>query len=298
MGHDRPEPGGGMTRPNPWLDRRVLNYAHRGGALEAPSSTIYAMRQALAHGADALELDVHATADGHLVCSHDATVDRTTNGSGAVADLSLGQLKALDPAWWFVPGEEAVTGLPDDAYILRGQAVTEPELQIPTLDEVLDAFPGVFLNLDIKATAPEAVPYEKDLAEALARAGRTGDVIVASFNDLATREFSKFAPEVATSAGTMGVAQFWRAVRDGEMPPALNHAALQIPVDFSGQVVIDEPFVRAAHAAGMAVHAWTINDAAEVERLVGLGVDGIMSDRPSMVTEVLASAGAAYRPGS
>ncbi|MHB1488215.1 MAG: glycerophosphodiester phosphodiesterase family protein, partial [Acidimicrobiales bacterium] len=190
-----------MNRSNPWLSRRVLNYAHRGGAAEAPSSTIYAMRQALARGADGLEMDVHATADGHLVCSHDSTVDRTTNGSGAVADLTLAELKALDPAWWFVPGEEAVMGLADGSYPLRGRVATEPELEIPTLDEVLAAFPDVFLNLDIKGTAPEVAPYEEALAQALARFGRTDDVIVASFNDLATREFSKFAPDVATSAG-------------------------------------------------------------------------------------------------
>lgn len=290
----QPAPGGGVSRPNPWLARRVLNYAHRGGAREAPSSTIYAMRHALTHGADGLEMDVHATADGHLVCSHDATVDRTTNGSGAVAELSLAQLKALDPAWWFVPGKEAVMGLSEDAYPLRGRVATEPELEIPTLDEVLAAFPDVFLNLDIKATAPEVAPYEEALARALARFGRSDDVIVASFNDLATQAFSQFAPEVATSAGTMGVAQFWRAVRDGEDPPALGHAALQVPVEFSGQAIIDARFVAAAHGAGMAVHAWTVDDGAEVERLVGLGVDGIISDLPSVVTAALARLGAGY----
>ncbi|MGH9301478.1 MAG: glycerophosphodiester phosphodiesterase family protein, partial [Acidimicrobiales bacterium] len=172
-----------VAEPNIWLERRVLNYAHRGGAKEAPSSTIYAMRQALAHGADALELDIHATADGRLVCAHDASVDRTTNGSGAVADLELAELKALDPAWWFSPGHEAIEDLPEEAYPLRGQVASDPELAIPTLDEVLGAFPGVLLNLDIKGTAPEVAPYEEALAATLARFDRIDDVIVTSFND-------------------------------------------------------------------------------------------------------------------
>src|SRR5687768_9453981 len=89
---------------NPWLERRVLNWAHQGGAKEAPSSTLFALRQAVANGADALELDVHMTKDGVLVVCHDATVDRTTNATGAIAELTLDDVKRLDNAYWFVPG--------------------------------------------------------------------------------------------------------------------------------------------------------------------------------------------------
>src|SRR5581483_496531 len=203
---------------NPWLERRVLCYAHQGGAREAPSSTMAALHQAVAGGADALELDVHATADGHLVVCHDATVDRTTNGAGAIADLTLAELRALDNAYWWVPGEVVDHEATD--YPLRDRAPADRAYGIATLDEVLDAFPGVFLNFDIKQTAPAVQPYEKPLAEALRAHGRGDDVVVASFNDLATDAFRAHAPEIPTSAGTMATAEFWRAAHQGEPLPA------------------------------------------------------------------------------
>jgi glycerophosphoryl diester phosphodiesterase len=268
-----------VTQPeNPWLHRRVLNYAHQGGAAEAPSSTMVALCKAVDGGAHALELDVHCTRDGHLVVCHDATVDATTEATGAIADMDLDQLRRLDNAYRFGA---------DDGFPYRGQGHG-----ILTLDEVLEAFPDTFLNLDIKQTAPAVPPYEEKLAAALRRFGRSDDVIVASFLDQATDEFSAHAPEVSTSAGTMAVAQFWRAVQDDEDPPPVRHHALQVPPDYDGTVIVDERFVERAHAAGMAVHVWTIDDAAEMERLLALGVDGIMTDRPSVLASVLTQAGA------
>ncbi len=282
---------------NPWIDRRVLGYAHQGGALESPSSTLWAMRAALDAGASALELDVHCTADGELVVCHDARVDRTTDGSGLVAHMTLAEIRALDNSYWFVPGAGAVTGRPDTDYPLRGRAPDDPELGIPTLRQVFEAFPGVLLNLDIKQTAPTVAPYEEALAALLAEHGRTDDVIVASFHDVATERFAAFAPGVATSAGTAGVAAFWRAVRAGEDPPGSTHRALQVPAQAGGNTIVDERFVEAAHASGLAVHVWTVDDPAEMERLVALGVDGIMSDRPSVLARVLSETGAAWTPG-
>jgi len=93
----------GPIPENPWTERRVLNIAHQGGEVEAPSNTMYAFKTALAKGSDVLELDVHATADGELVVLHDATVNRTTNGSGRVDTMTLAQIKLLDAAHWFVP---------------------------------------------------------------------------------------------------------------------------------------------------------------------------------------------------
>ena len=277
-----------------WLSRRVLAYAHQGGAREAPSSTLYAFRAALAAGATALEMDVHATADGHLVVCHDATVDRTTNGSGAIAGMTLAEVQALDNAYWFVPGEIAATDRAPAEYRLRGRAPDDHELRVPTLGEVLEAFPGVIINLDIKQTAPAVVPYEAALADLLREHGRADDVIVASFNDLATARFSELAPGIATSPGTVGVGVFISALRQGEAYDRGHHAALQVPPSFGPTVIVDEEFVAGAHAAGLAVHVWTIDDADEMTRLVGLGVDGIMSDRPSVLAGVLAAAGAAW----
>jgi glycerophosphoryl diester phosphodiesterase len=281
---------------NPWLERRVLAYAHQGGAREAPSSTLYAFRQALSAGATALEMDVHATADGHLVVCHDATVDRTTNGTGAISQLTLAEVQALDNAYWFVPGEIADHDRGPDEYHLRGRAPEDAELRVPTLEEVLDAFPGVLLNLDIKQTAPAVTPYEEPLADTLRRYGRTDDVIVASFNDVATRRFAEVAPEIGTSPGTVGVGAFISALRSGEKPPSGGHAALQVPTQFASTVIVDEHFVGAAHGAGLAVHVWTIDDPEEMRRLIALDVDGIMSDGPSVLVREIASAGAAWTP--
>jgi glycerophosphoryl diester phosphodiesterase len=283
---------------NPWLERRVLNYAHQGGSREAPSSTLLALRQAVAAGADALELDVHATADGHLVVCHDATVDRTTNGSGAIAAMTLDELRRLDNAYWWVPGEVVAPGRPDVEYVYRGKAPSDPSLLVATLREVLDEFDGVFLNLDIKQTAPAVKPYEATLADLLREYDRTDDVIVASFNDAATEAFAAAAPEVNTSAGTLATAGFWQAVQQGVEPPATRHVALQVPPAYEAVPIVDERFVAAAHRQGVAVHVWTIDEPDEMARLLDLGVDGIMTDRPTVLEAVLEERGAAWVSGS
>lgn len=271
---------------NSWLERRVLNYAHQGGAREGPSSTLVAMRGAVEAGAHALELDVHCTADGCLVVCHDATVDRTTDGVGRIAESTLAELRALDNAYWWRPGE--VVDHETGPWPLRGQGHG-----IATLEEVLDAFPGVFLNLDIKETAPAVPGYERRLAEVLRAYGRVDDVIVASFHDEATDRFRAVAPDVFTSAGREATAAFFFAVRGGEKPPPMPHAALQVPPAHEGTVIVDAAFVDAAHSAGVAVHVWTIDEPEEMQRLLGLGVDGIMTDRPSVLSSVL---GTLFRP--
>ncbi len=283
---------------NPWLERRVLLYAHQGGAREAPSSTLFAIRRAVANGADAIELDVHATADGHLVVCHDPTVDRTTPASGAIPTFTLAQLRLLDNAYWWVPGHESLHGAPDTDYSLRGRHGEDPSLGIATLREVLDEFPHVFINLDIKETAPSVVPYEGKLADILRAYDRSDDVIVASFHDSALDAFRRFAPDVHTSLGLSDSLLFGEAVEAGEPLPRFDatQVALQLPSMYGEQTVIDGRLVDAAHDAGLAVHAWTIDDPDEMRALIGLGVDGIMTDRPSVLAAVLAETGDAYQP--
>jgi glycerophosphoryl diester phosphodiesterase len=275
---------------NPWLDRRPLHYAHQGGAREAPSSTKHAMRRAVHdHGADAIELDVHRTVDGHLVVCHDTTVDRTTAATGPIHELTLAELRRLDPAYWWSPGFDARDDLHDDAYPLRGAYPGEPSLGIATLDEVLDEFASVFLNFDIKETGP--VRYEAQLADRLRAYGRVDDVIVASFHDDALRVFSAHAPDIHVSLGPTDTFAFYGAIHDGAPMPtwAPSQVALQVPATFEDVEVVTADFVKGAHDVGLAVHVWTIDESEEMHRLLDLGVDGVMTDCPSALAGVLRS---------
>ena len=278
-----------VSERTPWLERRVIAYAHQGGAWESPSSTLHAIAHAIEAGATGIELDVHATADGELVVCHDATVDRTTAGTGTIASFTLEDLRQMDFSYWWIPGADVTPGRPPADYPFRGRAPGDRSFGIATLREVLERFPGVVLNLDIKQTAPVVAPYEEALARLLAEYGRSDDVIVASFLDPATDAFSKYAPSVPTSAGTIATAEAWRAVQAGEAMPDIAAVAYQVPERQGDLVVVDERFVAAAHESGKAVHVWTVNDTESMERLVDLGVDGIISDLPTTLCGVLSS---------
>ena len=282
---------------NPWLGRRVLAFAHQGGAREGPSSTLFALARSVAHGVDALELDVHRSADGHLVVCHDPTVDRTSNGTGRIADLTLEQLRQLDNAHWWRPGEVADHDADPADLPLRGRAPADRNLGIATLAEVMAAFPGVLLNLDIKQTAPDVAAYEAQLAEELVAAGRTDDVIVASFSDASLDAFRAAGTGIGTSCGPREVVALAQALAAGEpVPEAVRqHVAIQVPPRFAGTDVVTAQAVHATHDAGLAVHVWTIDDEPEMRRLVDLGVDGVMTDRPSVLVPVLEELGVRWR---
>jgi len=282
---------------NPWLTRRVIAYAHQGGAKEAPSSTLYAIRRALELGATGIELDVHATLDGELVVCHDPTLDRTTDATGEIANTRLDDLRQLDNAHWFLPGEDTGRDRPAEAYVLRGKAPADRDLGVATLSEVLEAFPDVVLNLDIKRSDPDVVAYEETLARALAEHGAGEKVIVASFLDSATAAFTRYAPNVGISAGTDWTTEFYRRLHAGSPPQedAARYVALQVPARFGPVTVVDERFVEVAHSSGLAVHVWTIDDPEEMETLTGLGVDGIMTDKPTLLIGVLESLGANWK---
>ena len=275
---------------NPWLQRRVLHYAHQGGAREAPSSTLFALRQALGIGADAIELDVHRSADGVLMVCHDATVDRTTASTGLISELTLDELRDLDNAYWWVPGFESTNDAEVHEYVLRGRYPADRSLGIATLEEILTEFPTVMLNFDIKDTAPDAVPYEHELADTLRRFGRRTDVIVASFHDRALRTFREYAPDIHTSAGPREVGEIAERLAEGRaiaMSPG-NIVALQVPYFFGDVQVVTPQLVKASHQAGLAVHVWTIDEPVEMDELLALGVDGIMTDCPTVLAESFA----------
>jgi glycerophosphoryl diester phosphodiesterase len=283
---------------NPWLARTALNIAHQGGEIEAPSDTMYAFRTALDKGADVLEMDVHLSKDGHVVVMHDETVNRTTNGAGSVESMTLPQIKSLDAAYWFVPDRGTTyTGQPGD-YALRGiatGAVPPPpgysaaDFTIPTLEEVLRAFPETLINVELKPTIGQTGKIELAVRDLLRRFGRTDDVIVVSFLDHSITLFKALAPEITTAPATVQVGAFW-AASQGALPgiPLPIHVALQVPEVFSGLPVMSKDFVDDAHRNALAVHVWTINDAAAMRRLLDWRVDGIMTDRPRLLEQILA----------
>ena len=293
-----PAAAGPLPGPdNPWLERRPLNIAHQGGEIEAPSDTLYAFKRAERLGADVMEMDVHLTADGEVVALHDETVDRTTNGTGSVEDRTLAQVKLLDAAHWFVAGIGTTHDRPAEAYTLRGIATgkrkpprgySANDFTIPTLREMLDEFPDRLLNIELKPTQRQTGSLELAVARLLEEYGRTDDVIVVSFLDHSLELFKAIAPHVHTATATGNAAAFF-ASSVGPLPGAPNprHVALQVPQVFNGIQVLSADFVADAHANGLAVHPWTINDTAEMKSLLDIGADGIMTDRPTELERII-----------
>nr|MBV6628701.1 hypothetical protein [Oceanococcus sp. HetDA_MAG_MS8] len=288
----------GLAQTNPWLERRPIGFAHRGGVREFPENTLFAYTQAQRLGLDVLEMDVYPTADGEIVVIHDATVDRTTEGSGEVSALTLAELQALDAAYWFVPGVGTTRDAEESAYIYRGIATGDkapPEgfraadFRIPTLQEALAAYPNHLLNVELKPSPQTSGEYEATVARILNDYGRNTDVMVASFLDTSAALFKANAPCISTAVPTAQVAA---AVAAGQGPlPGLPlgslYHAFQVPPAL-GLEVVNADFVADAHANGLAVHVWTIDDCEQMISLLDLGVDGIMTDRPAVLAALLA----------
>lgn len=246
-------------------------FAHRGSSGTRPENTLEAFAEGLAAGADRLELDVHATRDGHIVVFHDDELDRTTNASGLLRERTLAELRELDAGWRF---ENAAGGFP-----FRGRG-----LRIPALSEVLDAFPGVALNIEVKHDDGTTVERFFDLLD---RHRARDRVLAAAFEDPILRRIRAVAPASLTSLSGDEVFGFFAAWMSGELadytPPG---KAFQVPPDHEGMDLVTPDFVRTAHGLGMEVHVWTINEEAEIERLLDLGVDGIMTDFPARARRV------------
>ena len=215
-----------------------------------------------------IETDAHITRDGVIVIFHDDHLDRVTNRQGFIKDRQWDELKKLDAAYNFKPG----AGFP-----LRGQG-----LRIPTLEEAMTTFPRVMFNIDLKQPG-----MEQAMADFIDRHGFQERVLVASFYDGPLRRFRRFsADSVATSAARWEVTAFWACSRL-KKSLEITADALQVPVRLKGVTLVDEKLIQAAHDAGKHVHAWTIDEPAEMQRLLDLGVDGIITNRPDRLNEVL-----------
>lgn len=239
-----------------------------------PENTAPAFTGCQKLGGLVIETDVRATADGHLVLFHDPRLERTTNGHGRLANKSLRQLLGLDAGYWFT--KDGAT------FPYRGQG-----LRILTLEEVVRLLPDARFNLELKPGHPKA-PLA--LWTFIERVGTHEQFLVASHDHAQLRTFRRLsAGRVATSASRREAMQFvtlFRAELWGQLEP--QYQALQLPVRALGGELVTAPLLQAAHTLGVQVHAWTVNEASEMRRLVSLGVDGIMSDRPDVLLETLA----------
>lgn len=258
-----------------FLADRVHVHAHQGGDHLWPGNTMLAFEGAVALGVDVLELDTQVTADGVVVVIHDDTVDRTTDGTGAVAEKTLDELRALDAAYrWRPPGG------PADVFPHRGEGHA-----IPTLAEVLEAFPTVGVNLDMKALDPRVPELT---CEVIRAADRIDSVMVASFHDANLSAFRQACPEVATSAGPGEVRDFYTFnllfVGRWTLPAA---DAFQVPVRQGRVEIVTPRMVRGLRERNVRLDVWTINDEAEMRRLLDLGVGGIITDRPDLALALL-----------
>lgn len=254
-----------------------LNYplviAHQGGDGVWPGETMLAYQNSVDLGADVLEMDIHITKDGELILMHDETVDRTTDGTGEIESMTLEELKKLDAAYDWSPDE-------GQTFPYRGQGI-----QIATLEEVFQAFPDKHMTIEIKKTNTSMA---KPFCDLIRKSNMQDKVLVASFHDDRLKEFRAECPEVATSSAKNETTVFvllTKAYLGGLYSPKFY--SLQVPEVSGGITVMTPAFVRAAHARNLAVEPWTINDTETMRKLIDWGVDGIITDRPDIMMEVL-----------
>ncbi|HEY0670610.1 MAG TPA: glycerophosphodiester phosphodiesterase [Longimicrobiales bacterium] len=255
---------------HPVLQGGPLLIAHRGGRALMPENTLAAFLEAAARWqADMIEMDVRASADGHCVVIHDATVDRTTDGRGNVAHMTLEQLQSLDAAYHFTRDQGRT-------FPLRGQGI-----RIPTVQEVLAALPEMRLTIELKEAAAQ-----RPLFRAIEEYRATTRVIAAG-------ERNAFRTLMSTYPGPKS------ASLEESLPFFFMHrlflgGAFRVPADvvqtceiYRGWRIVTPRFVRDLHRQGLHVHVWTVNEVADMNRLLDWGVDGLVTDYPDRLAEVL-----------
>lgn len=234
----------------------------------APENTRGAFELALGHGADVLEIDVRLSRDGHVMVTHDARVDRTCDGRGAIADLTLSELKRLDAAHHFTD--------------MQGRSYRDQGIRLITLDELFERFPETRINVDIKDNSTLAADA---VAIAIDRASSQARVNVGSFHAAALGHFRICAPEVTTAATQREVAQLYFLGRRKKTP--LPYEYLQIPVSHLGIPLATRGFIRSAKSRGISVVYWTINTTEAMQFLLSRGVHGIITDRVDLACSLL-----------
>lgn len=245
-----------------WGDRG-LNIAHRGASAVAPPNTLAAFRMAAQLGADGIECDVHLSADGIPVVIHDFTVDATTDGSGRVRDMTVAELKRLDAGVSFSPA-------------FAGE-------RIPTLEEVLEAVGDrLLLNIELKTTALTDYGLERAVVSLIERYGpaQEGRVLLSSFNPFSLRRVKRLAPHIPV--GLLYAPDLPLPLRHTWLAPLVPHEARH-----PQHGMVDASYMSWARKRGYWVHTWTVDEIAEMRRLLALGVEAIITNVPDVLHTVL-----------
>jgi len=255
---------------------RTLVIAHQGGDGVWPGDTMFAFGKAVEIGVDVLEMDAHITKDGRIVLMHDEKVDRTTDGTGLIEDLTLDELKQLDAAYnWSIDDGKT--------FPYRGQGI-----QVTTLDELFEAFPQMRYLIEIKLTES---PIDKPLCNLIREYDMQNKVIIGSFHDVAMQNFRTTCPEVATGASRTEVRNYvllGKAFLWGFYFPQFQ--AVQPPwnpKDSLGIQIMTERFIRESHQKNIRVEPWTVNDLDLMKQYIDWGADGIITDRPDLMLKIL-----------
>jgi glycerophosphoryl diester phosphodiesterase len=258
-----------FTGPYPRL------FAHRGASGEAPENTFPAFRRAVELGIEYVELDVQASRDGHIMVIHDETLERTTNGPGAVRAQTLAELQQWDAGYWFSRDD-------GQTFPFRGVGVV-----LPPLAETLRAFPTLKFTIEIKQDDP---PIEEHVIATIRACARSETVLLASGHDHVMQRVRALAPDIATSLSTGEMMELHQRGLTGQLAGyRAPGQALQIPPEYQGMPLVTPESVALAHRLGCEVHVWTINDPRDMKRLFDLGVDGVISDFPDRLLAVVKS---------
>ncbi len=260
---------------HPFLDGpSPLAIAHRGGADEAPQNTIEAFATAVALGYRYLETDAHLTRDGILVAFHDPRLDDLTDRAGAISELTVAEVEAADAGHVFSPDAGA-------SFPFRGRGV-----RIPRLEELLLRWPDARVNVDPKEDSAVA-----PLVALIERLGAWDRVAFGAFSDHRLNRIRALSSgRACTSMGPRAVAAARLASMSGRIPRQ-GADCIQVPLRSGPVPIVTRRFLRAAHGAGLPVHVWTVNDEPTMHHLLDLGADGVMTDRPRLLRDVLAARG-------
>lgn len=248
-------------------------FGHRGASGLAPENTLPSFAIAAALGVPYLELDVHGTRDGAIAVMHDDDLDRTTDGNGPIREVAWADVERLDAGFRFEPQK--------GVFPYRGQGVC-----VPLLERVVREFADLRFNIEIKQSQPDIVG---EVVAILRRCGVAQRTLLAAADDDIMRHIrAAVGSDIVTGSSIGDVSSFFHHLEAGTLddydPPGV---ALQIPTHAGARELVTAASVAAAHAKQLEVHVWTVNEPAEIERLLDLGVDGIMSDLPGLVLQAL-----------